>query len=144
MAGEKGWDGSDLIAPGLIDTTKIVQLYVVEGATACEVGDGAFYFAIDSTWNGYVLSSASAKVITAGTTGTMDIQLHNVTTAADMLTTKITIDSTETSSATAATPYVIDTDNDDVSTGHVIRVDIDAVHTTPAQGLLLTLKFDPA
>jgi hypothetical protein len=58
-----------------------------------------------------------------------------------MLTTKITIDSTETGSDTAATPAVIDTANDDVATNDVIRIDVDAISTTAAKGLIVTLTF---
>lgn len=47
-----------------------------------------------------------------------------------MLSTAMTIDSAETSTSTAATPPVIDTANDDVATGDVIRIDIDAISTT--------------
>jgi len=36
---------------------------------------------------------------------------------------------------------VIDTGNDDVATKQVYRFDIDAVHTTPAQGMILELAF---
>ena len=82
-----------------------------------------------------------AEVITAGTTGTTDIQIANVTQAADMLTTKITIDSGETGSDTAAAAAVIDTANDDVATNDLLRVDVDAVSTTAAKGLIVTLGF---
>jgi hypothetical protein len=62
-------------------------------------------------------------------------------TVVDMLSTNLTIDSNENKSSTAAAAAVIDTANDDVSTGQVIRVDVDAIHTTPAKGLLITLVF---
>jgi len=91
--------------------------------------------------NGWNLVNAQASVETAGTTNTTDIQIYNVTQAADMLSTVITIDSTETSSYTAATPPVIDTANDDVATGDKIRVDCDAVSTTAAKGLQVILTF---
>ena len=59
-----------------------------------------------------------------------------------MLSTKITIDSGETGSDTAATAAVIDTANDDVATNDVIRLDVDAISTTPAQWLIITLQFN--
>ena len=58
-----------------------------------------------------------------------------------MLSTKLTIDSAETGSDTAATPAVIDTSNDDVSENDLLRVDVDAVQTTAAKGLWITLGF---
>ena len=82
-----------------------------------------------------------AYCVTAGTTNTMDIQIRNVTDSQDMLSTKITIDSTENSSATAATAAVINTSYDDVATNDVLAVDVDAVHTTAAKGLYVVLEF---
>lgn len=104
-------------------------------------GDGKFYFNIPPELNGMILSGVFAQVITAGTTNTTDIQLHNVTDAVDILSTKLTIDSAETSSATAATPAVINTSNDDMATNDLIRIDVDAVSTTAPKGLILRLSF---
>lgn len=104
-------------------------------------GDGQGYIYIPAALSGMNLVSAHAEVITAGTTGTLDIQIHNVTQTADMFSTKLTIDSGETGSDTAATPVVIDTANDDVTTHDILRLDIDAVHTTAAKGLIVTLEF---
>ncbi len=87
------------------------------------------------------LIGVNATVYTAGTTNTTDIQIRNKTDSADMLSTKITIDSGETDSSTAATASVIDTDHDDVATGDVIAIDVDAIHTTPAKGLWVDMRF---
>lgn len=120
---------------------KVVQMVVFNFTTDCATGDGKFYFHVPSTLAGMNLVEVHAECITAGTTGTMDIQIHNVTDAADMLSTVITIDSGETGSDTAATAPVIDTNNDDVTTNDLLRVDVDAVHTTAAKGLIVTLTF---
>jgi hypothetical protein len=58
-----------------------------------------------------------------------------------MLSTKITIDSGETGSDTAAAAAVIDTSEDDIATNDLIRVDVDAISTTAAKGLVVTLEF---
>lgn len=121
---------------------KYVQFQLFAPTQNASVGDGRAYFKVPAGYNLHNLSAVTASVITAGTTGTLDIQIHNVTQAADMLTTKLTIDSAETTSETAATAAVIDTANDDVATNDLIRVDIDAVHTTPSQGLILALTFN--
>jgi hypothetical protein len=123
--------------------TAIYQVMVFNDANDCVTGDGAgdIFLRIPSTLNGFDLVGVAASCQTAGTTGTMDIQIHNVTQAADMLTTKITIDSAETDSSTAATPAAIDTANDDVATGDQLRIDVDAAHTTAAKGLLVEMQF---
>ena len=107
-------------------------------------GEGEVTLTIPSELNTYELTNIAASVEVAGTTGTQDIQIHNVTDAVDMLSTKITIDSGELTSYTAATPPVINTANDDVATGDKIRVDVDAVHTTAAKGLQVIFTFTPA
>lgn len=120
---------------------KSVSIQVFDGATDTATGDGKAYFSIPSSLAGMDLVEVFAAVVTAGTTGTTDIQIHNVTQAADMLSTVMTIDSGETTTATAATPAVIDTGNDDVAANDVLRIDVDAVSTTAAQGLIVNLVF---
>src|SRR5690606_25000268 len=96
------------------------------------------------------LVSVAAQVITAGTTNTLNVDLARCAAVAsgnvcsgtvdDMLTTNLIVDSGEDDSSTA-TAAAINTSNDDVSTGQVIRVDVDAVHSTPSQGLIIPLEF---
>ena len=57
-----------------------------------------------------------------------------------MLSTLITIDANEYSSADAATPAVIDTSYDDISLGDKIRIDV-TVAGTGTLGLSITLTF---
>jgi hypothetical protein len=57
-----------------------------------------------------------------------------------MLSTRITIDANEYDSKDATTAAVIDTSNDDVATGDVIRIDVD-VAGTGTKGLNVTLSF---
>jgi hypothetical protein len=121
--------------------TAIVQFDVFNPTTEVTTGDGKMYFHVPVELNGMNLVGVAARVITAGTTGTTDIQIRNVTDAVDILSTKMTIDSTETDTATAATPAVINASNDDVATSDLLAIDIDATATTKAQGLLVTLKF---
>jgi len=134
----------DLDESGTGNTIKIrrgVQTVLFDFTTDVATGDGKFYFHIDPSLAGNNLIDVHAEVITAGTTGTTDIQIHNVTQTADMLSTKITIDSTETGSDTAAAAAVIDTANDDVAENDLIRIDVDAISTTAPKGLIVTLGF---
>lgn len=126
---------------GSVHGEVVIEMMVVEWSTDLSTGDGKFYFHVDSKLNGMNLVRVHAEVITAGTTGTTDVQIHNVTDAVDMLSTKLTIDSGETGSDTAATAAVINTSNDDVATNDLLRVDIDAVSTTAPKGLLVTMVF---
>ncbi len=120
----------------------IVGVQVVDAATDTATGDGKAFFRIPEELNGMNLTGVAMSVYTAGTTGTTDVQLRNKTDTQDMLSTKLTIDSGETDTSTAATPAVINTTYDDVVTGDIIAVDVDAVSTTKAKGLYLQLRFE--
>lgn len=141
-----GTDATRAVTPdGLAESTifgqKVLQATVVDYTTDTSTGDGKFYYVIPEAMNGMNLVRVHARVISAGTTGTTDIQIHNVTDAQDMLSTKLTIDSGETGSDTAATAAVINATYDDVATNDLLRVDVDAVSTTAAKGLILTMEF---
>lgn len=127
---------------GMFRRPTIVELPIGSATSNLATGDGQAFFRVPEELNGMNLTGVAAKVYTAGTTGTMDIQIRNHTDTADMLSTKITIDSTEVDTSTAATPAVINTSTDDVVTGDMIAVDIDAVQTTPAKGLIVQLRFE--
>lgn len=110
--------------------------------TEVNTGDSQAMFRVPAELNGMNLVSVSCCVTTAGTTGTQDIQFRRVraATPVDMLSTKLTLDSTEVDSSTA-TAYAINASNDDVATADQIYIDIDAVQTTKAKGLSVVLGF---
>ena len=104
------------------------------------VGNGITHVTIPSTLNGKNLLSVEAHVYTAGSSGSLtNIHIHNLTKGLDILSTPITIDLNEKDSSTAATPVVIGGDNN-VSTGDVLRIDVDAV-STGTLGLEIRMVF---
>jgi hypothetical protein len=141
----------DSLAGSTIFGTKVVEIEIYGPGVSASTGDGKTYFYIPPALNGMNLVGVRAQVYTAGTTNTLNVDIARCvaastgnicsSTVADVLSTNLTIDSAENASDTAATAAVIDTANDDVATGQVYRFDIDAVHTTPSQGLLLILTF---
>lgn len=142
---DTGTDTGRTITPdalaGSYAATKTATFYETDPTADLTTGDGKAFIHIPASLNGMNLVSVHAEVITAGTTGTTDFQIHNLTQTADMLSTVLTIDSGETGSDTAAVPAVIDLANDNVATNDVIRLDIDAVSTTAPKGLIVTLEF---
>jgi hypothetical protein len=141
----------DSLAGSTAFGTKVVQVEIYPAGTAAATGDGKTYFYVPPALNGMNLVGVRAQVYTAGTTGTLNIDIARCvaaatgnacsSTVADMLTTNMTIDTGENATDTAAVAAVIDTANDDVATGQLLRFDIDAIHTTPSQGLLVILTF---
>lgn len=122
---------------------RVVGIQVFDAATNTATGDGKAFFRVPSVMNGWNLVAVAMHVYTAGTTNTTDVQIRRTRSGSsvDMLSTKLTIDSTEVDTLTAASAAVINASNDDVNTGDKISVDVDAVHTTPAQGLFVELIF---
>lgn len=107
---------------------------VVEATTDTAIGTtkgGDFEIPFTGT-----ITEIGAYVDTAGTTNltTIDVNKNGTTI---MTTNKITIDSTEKSSRTAATAATLTTTA--VTAGDLITFDIDAVQTTAAKGLTVRL-----
>lgn len=123
--------------------TKTVSIIVFDDSTDVSTGNGAgdVFYRIPSVLNGMNLVGVAMAVQTAGTTNNLDVQIHNVTQTADMLSTVMRIETGETDTSTSAQPGTIDTANDDVATGDIIRVDVDAVQTTAPKGLIVELQF---
>jgi hypothetical protein len=122
---------------------RIVSILVSDpGGSAITTGDGKAYWRVPSIMNGWNLVGVAASVSTVSSSGLPTVQIRRVRsgTPADMLTTKVSIDASETDSSTAATAAVIDTANDDVNTADQINVDID-VAGTGAKGLTVQLRF---
>jgi hypothetical protein len=128
-----------------------VELVVFDFATDTATGDGKYYFVVPAKLNGWNMIAVTAQVIDVGTTGTLNVDLARCDVVAtgskcsgtvqDMLSTNLTIDTNEMRSSTAAAAAVIDTTYDDVDTDELIRVDVDAVHTSPAKSLIINLTF---
>lgn len=106
--------------------------------SAITVADGKDYFTIPEALNGYKLTRVQTTLVTPGTTGTMLVQIYNMNSAVDILSTRVTQASAATAGNGAA---VINTSNNTATTDHRWRVDVDQVHTTPGKGGLLILEF---
>jgi|TARA_Y100000296_G_C5171878_1_gene257742 hypothetical protein len=141
-----GTDAARAVSPdslaGSYAGTKTVPITVFSPDVDTATGNAKQHFVITSDLNGMNLVGVEACVTVAGVTGTLDVQVHNLTDTSDMLSTVMTIDTTELSTTTAATPAVIDTAEDDVVTDDIIRIDVDAIHSgTAAKGLTVFLTF---
>jgi hypothetical protein len=128
-----------------------IIIVVTDFVTATAIGDGQFYLPIGEKYAGQRLVGVSGYTNIAGTTGTLNVDLAKCApvatgnqcsgTVGDMLSTNLTFDSTHNKSSTATTPAVISAAQATVGLHDVIRVDVDAIMTTPSQGLVLELIF---
>ena len=117
---------------------RLVSIPCFAPGTDCATGDGKAFFGITEELNGMNLVSARALVFTAGTTNSMTIAVYNITDSVDMLSTLLTVATTAVWDDENA---VIDTTKDDVVTEDRLRIDVDTLHTTKAQGLVVVLGF---
>ncbi len=119
---------------------RVVEVKVFDDATAATTGDGKIIWFTPVEMSGYNLVDVECFVTGVSSSGALTMQIRNVTQAADMLSTAVTIDVSENSSLTAATPPAIDGANDDVATGDLIAVDVDGAGTS-AEGLGCVASF---
>ena len=120
---------------------RVVELTVFDYTTDVATGNGKGYFIVPDELNGMNLVRVAATVITAGTTNSTTIAIYNLTDTQEMLSTLMAIETTETTTRTSAAPGVIDTTHDDVATGDVLRIDVDAASTTAPKGLIVEMVF---
>lgn len=115
----------------------------IERATDVATGDGKADFLVPAGMAGMnVVYALGAHITKNGSSGTTDIQLARVRagSAVDILTNKLKIDFNEQDSTTAATAYTINTSNDDLAEGDLIRLDIDAIPGgTAPKGLIVVV-----
>lgn len=114
-------------APAWVTGERYIPVYL-NSDVALATGDYQGWFMIPPALNGWNITFVGA-MRKAGGTGVPAFQLRNVTDSVDVLTTKVTIDTNETTSGTAATPPVIDTTKDDVATYDIFAVDVDVSGT---------------
>jgi len=119
---------------------KILYIKIIAEDTSLTVGDGKAKLSIPSEYNGMNLINAHAAIYTVSSSGLPTVQIHNLTDGVDMLSTLITIDVSELNSYTAAAQPVINTDNDAVATGDILRIDVDLAGTG-VTGLDIILTF---
>lgn len=111
----------------------VIQLACSDETTALTTGTAKITFRMPYAMT---LSAVRASLTTAQSAGsifTVDINENG----ASILSTKLTIDNTETTSVTAATPPVIS--DTSLADDAVITVDIDQIGTSGATGLKVTL-----
>jgi hypothetical protein len=120
---------------------RVAQVLVTDPAgDALVTGDGQAFLLVPSQLNGRNITSVAAAVTTQSSSGAVTVQVARVRggTPVDVLSTALTIDANETTSYTAATPAVINTSNDDLATGDLLRIDVDGAGTG-AKGLIVSI-----
>lgn len=113
---------------------RYIYIRVLDSATSCSTGT-TLGGDIEAPFTG-TITEIGGWVDTAGITGNMVVDVNkNGTTL--MTTNKLSWDTTEKSTRTAATAPTLTTTA--ITAGDLITIDIDSVQTTPAKGLVVRL-----
>lgn len=113
-------------APEWVSGTRLMPFYL-NADVALTVGDYQGWGAIPPELSGWRVVSVYA--MRKSGTGLVTLQLRNVSTGNDILSTRLTIDDGETTSGTAATPAVINTSFDQLAANNILAVDVDGAGT---------------
>jgi hypothetical protein len=119
---------------------KTIILKVIADNASLVTGDGQMMVTIPEQLDGMNLVGVGLAVYTVSSSGKPTVQIRNVTDGVDMLSTKVSVDTSEYSSYTAATPAVIDATHDDVAKGDRLAIDVD-IAGTGTLGCEVHLKF---
>jgi hypothetical protein len=140
---DTGTDATRAVTPdglaGSIHGTKVISIAPFQSDTAVEVGNGLVAIPITAEWNGFDVVDVTAFVHDKGVTGTTDVQIRRRRAGADVdiLSTKVTI-----GDEWYVSDGVINTSNDDLQTGDVLYVDVDAIHSgTAPNGLTVAISI---
>jgi len=133
-------DGSDTITIGVDETDpsaiKLTESFVVvcsDQSTALTAGSGKITFRMPYAFTMTAIRASLKTAQTSGSIFTVDVNEGGTS----LLSTKLTIDNTEKTSTTAATPVVIS--DSSIADDAEITVDIDQVGDGTAIGLVVTL-----
>jgi hypothetical protein len=135
-AGADVTDATNVAAAGAL-MNALFHFVVADSDGAVSIADGKKGIVVPAALNGWNIVSVVAAVTDKGVTGTTDVQIRRVRagTPNDVLGTKITL-----GDEFFAADGVIDTGYDDLATGDILFVDVDAVHSgTAPNGLYVTV-----
>jgi len=118
---------------------KNFNLVAFDGATTVTTGSSKAIMRIPADFNNWILGTVNAACVINGTTNALNVQLRRVRAGAsvNLLSTRITIDSAEFDSNTAATPSVIIGTLTQLLEGDILAVDVVSVSTTAQTGLVV-------
>lgn len=112
-----------------VDGTRYIPM-PINGDVAMVTGDGQAYFDIPPGLNGYNVTYVGLMRVSGSGVPSVMLSRFRSGVTVDVLSTPVTIDNGELLSADAATPYVINTSNDDLATKDIIRADVDVAGTS--------------
>jgi hypothetical protein len=131
---------TDLVANINSNNKRFPGLVVANSDIAVVVADGISGIPIPVELNGFDITDVIATVHDKGITDTTDVQIRRRRAGSDVdvLSTKVTI-----GDEYFASDGVINTSNDDLATGDILYIDVDAIHSgTAPNGLSVIITVN--
>lgn len=120
---------------------EIVYLQVIRATVDIYLGDGAMFFSIPPEVNTFKIIGIEGYVYTVSSSGNVLVQLHNISTSQDVLSTPLRIDQGGFNSLASSARPVINTAQNTVLSGNIFRIDIDSIGTG-VKGLDISLSLE--
>lgn len=138
-AGDMLYTNTARTAPAWATGRRFFAVYL-NSDVALSAGDGQGWFMVPPEFNGWNIVAVYAMRDTGGT-GVPTFQLRRAfrggaASNVDVLSTRLTIDTNEITSGTAATPAVINAANDDLQSYDVFHIDVDVSGTNTIKAVV--------
>lgn len=118
---------------------RAIELKIFDDATVIASGIGKLIFCIPELYDGYEIIQVDSFVTTVSSSGAVSVQILNITDSVNVLSTETSIDQSELTSFTAATPSVID--NPTVATGDLLGINVSSQGTgAKGLGVIMTIQ----
>lgn len=135
------YDGSNWVVLATnAPPSHVIQISVIDHDRTLETGDDQHEWMVPDVLDGYEFVSMHCGVFNPSTSGLPTFQFYNQRHAADILSTRVSIDANEYHSYTAATQPVINSSYKGVQKGDRIRFDCD-VAGTGTEGWIWIAEF---
>jgi len=118
---------------------KNVILKVMAEDTVVTSGDGKMYFTVPAELAGFDVVSVECHVYTVDAANDVEVDIYNLTQTADVMSDAQNIQANENDSLTSDDRGTIDTSEDDLTSGDVLRVDVSLYAGSAAKGLEVRL-----
>lgn len=123
-----------------VNAKRYLGIAPFESSAAVTVGNGEVAIPISEDLNGFDITDVLVTVHDKGITGTTDVQIRRRRAGvdSDVLTTKVTL-----GDEFYASDGLVDSGNDDLATGDVLYVDVDAIHSgTAPNGMSVVITVE--
>lgn len=127
---------------GSLDWTNNYKTYNIgnDYTSAVTTGTGKIYFTVPTEADGMVVKETHACLCDPATSGLSTFQVYHIQHSGNVLSIPVTIDANEYNSYSATTAHVVDTGNNGVTAGDVLRIDVSGIGIG-AKGLNFHLVF---